>query len=551
MRSRALVVVLLAACGGSGKAPPTGPIAADVTHYDYKFDLDTRAAHATVTATVTTGGDCWKLPFRATAPANPKLDGKDAASATADGTSLTVCGKGYDAGETLVLDLDLTFAMATLGPSQVGYSIKQDAQGNPFTYLVSWVGGCDQFAPCDNRPSRFATYHFDVTHAAGTMVRCPGTIAEDSATETECSFDFPGGPTYSTFGVAAYPAWTQTDLGMWGDVHVTLYDRAQTGIAAKINTAWDGGYLAWLESNFGAFPYGHELRLLTAPTYWNGFEHPGNIVLNDTLATQRNSGYADTVQHVIDHEMTHMWAGDQTTLAGTYDFTWKEAMAEYLSYAWEDMQDPAVGARTAAAWKSFAGGAKYYPVPLDHPDLFTYYSDAYGPGPMVLFRQLAVMSSRQQVLAAIKSVLGQPQTLSVDQLIAALQQQTGIDLAQYTTSWIEGSGAPAWPHVALVFTAGTGTSTLSIHQVNPGASGIRACKFHIALQGATPDESVLVPVDTSTAGFEQTLTVPTPAFTVTTLGLDPQSECLVYLDSAMPLPAASPWVAPPPEATSH
>ena len=542
---RLALLVVIAACGSSSpKPPPTGPITATVTHYDYKLDLDSRAAHATVTATITTAGDCWTLPFLAQAPANVMLDGVAATQVTTDAATLTACGKGYDDGETLVLDVDQTFALATLGQSQVGYSIRMDAQGNPFYYLVSWVDGCDQFGPCDSRPDQFATYHFDVTHPTGFLVRCPGGIVDDSPTETECSFDFQGGPTYSTFGVAAYPAWTQSDLGMWGDVHVTLYDRAQTGIAARIDNTWNSGYLAWLESNFGPFPYGHELRLLTAPTYWNGFEHPGNIVLSDTLAKQTMSGYADTVQHVIDHEMTHMWAGDQTTLAGTYDFVWKESMAEYLAYVWEDMQNPATGATTAHAWKVFGGTSNYYPVPDDHPKLFDYYSQVYGPGPMVLFRQLEVMSSRAQVLAAIKSVLGQPHALAVSDLLAALQQQTGIDMSKYGPAWIEGTGSPMWPRFYLQFTPGTGTSSLLVHQINAGTTP-RGCKFHVALHGATPDEVALVAIDTMAGGADQTVSVPTPAFTVASLELDPQNECLVYLDSSSPLAApAEPWVAP-------
>jgi len=421
-----------------------------------------------------------------------------------------------------------------------------DPQQNPFYYLVSWVNGCDQFAPCDSSPDQFATYHFDITHAANITARCPGGIVEDSPTETECSFDFDGGPTYSTFGVAAYPAWTQTDLGMWNDVHVVLYDNPATGIAPRINSAWHSGYIAWLESELGAYPYGGELRLLTAPTYWNGFEHPGNIVLNDTLAMQTTgqSGYADTVQHVIDHEMTHMWAGDQTTLAGTYDFVWKESMAEYLSYVWEDMQDPATGATTAAAWKTFGTSDNYYPVPDDHPQLFNYYSSVYGPGPMILFRQLEVLTSRQAVLAAIQSVLGHAHAISVGDLVTALQMQTGMDLTAYKAGWIEGSGTPSWPRLALAFTPNTGTSSLAIHVDNPSASA-RPCKFHVALDGANPGEQALVAVDATTT-FEQTVMVPTPAFAVTSLELDPQSECLVYLDSATPAaaPHIEPWVAP-------
>ncbi|HUJ60023.1 MAG TPA: M1 family aminopeptidase [Kofleriaceae bacterium] len=548
MRRTALVVVV-AACGGGGHEPPppTGPITAHVTHYDYTIDLASRAAHATVTAAIDTGGDCWTVPLRAQAPANVMLDGV-AASASAANDQLVVCGTGYPDGDTLVLDADVTIADATLDQSQVGFSTRNDKQGNPFTYLVSWVDGCDQFAPCDNRPDAFATYHFDVTHDPSLTVRCPGTIREDSPSETECDVGFDGAPTYSTFGIAAFPAWTQTDLGTWGGVHVTLYDNAATGIAAQIVPAYHDGYLAWLESEFGPYPYGSELRLLTAPTYWNGFEHPGNIVLNDTLATQttKMSGYTNTTEHVIDHEMTHMWAGDQTTLSGTYDFAWKESMAEYLAYVWEDMQDPTVGTQTAQAWKTFGTTSAYWPVPTDSPQLIDYYSDVYGPGPMVLFRQLEVMSSRAAVLSAIQSVLGHPHFLSVDDLLAALQQATGIDLTAYKQAWIAGSGAPAWPRLDLTFTAGSGaTSTLAIVETNPAATP-RTCKFHVALLGDTTDEVETVAVD-ATAGITQTLQVPTPAFTVTSIFLDPQRECLVYPDTvtARQRPRIEPWVADP------
>jgi aminopeptidase N len=418
---------------------------------------------------------------------------------------------------------------------------------NSFYYLVSWVNGCDEFGPCDSRPDQFATYHFTVTHPAGFLARCPGTVTDDSPTQSSCDFTAAGGPTYSTFGVAVYPAWTQMDLGMWGNVHVTLYDRSQTGIAARVNSTWNNGYVSWLESTFGPYPYGTDLRLLTAPTYWNGFEHPGNIVLNDTLARQTplQSGYADTVQHVIDHEITHMWAGDQTTIASTYDFVWKESMAEYLSYTWEDSQSSAVGSTTAHAWKTFGQSSQFYPVPLDHPQLFTYYSDVYGPGPMVLFRQLEVMSSRAQVIAAIQQVLGNPHALTVDDLIAALQSHTGLDLTQYAASWIKGSGAPMWPRYFIGFTAGTPMSSLMLQQINAGSTP-RGCMFHVALNGANAGEQQLVAIDTFHNGADQTLSVPTPAFTVTSITIDPLAECLVYLDSSSPLaaPRAEPWVAP-------
>jgi aminopeptidase N len=544
---RAWVLVVLSACGGDPEAPPpVGAIEASITAYEYRFDVDSRVSHSTVTATVDVEGDCLALPFRAELAADTvTIDGAPAVSATAGDGTITVCGPGHRAGDTLVLDTDQTIPMTTLDTSQVGYSITRDRDGNDFYYLVSWVGGCDRFGPCDNRPDKFATYAFDVTHPAGYLARCAGTVTDVSPTNTRCVFDHEGGPTYSTFGVAVYPAWTQTSKGTWGSVAVTVYDRAGTTIDAAIDSTYHAGFVQFMEQNFGPYPYGSELRILTAPTYWSGFEHPGNIVLSDNL--NGNSEYRDPVAHVLDHEIAHQWAGDETTLADTYDFVWKEAMAEYLSYVYEDTVDARTALTTAQAWKTFSGGARFYPVPEDRPELFDYYGDVYGPGPMVLFRQLEVLSSREQVMAAIRSVLGTQRSLSVDELLAALATSTGLDLTAYTDAWIRGSGAPEYPRFTTQLTVGAKTSTLAVQQTNPNG---KTCKFHVGLFGANPTVDVVhVEVDTFRNGIDQVVTFPTPGFAVTQTVVDSLRECLVFSSGFAPAARSHPWlsgrVAPP------
>ncbi len=533
-------LALLWACGG--ETGPTGPIEARITHYDYSFDVDTRVSHATLTAEVDVGGDCLTLPFRGGDLVADTLliDGEPMDRAAIGDGTLEMCGAGYEAGETITIETDQTIPLQTLSTSQVGYSISTDRDGNSFYYLVSWVGGCDRFGPCDNRPDQFATYTFHVTHPDGFVARCPGTITEVSSTETTCEFAFDGGPTYSTFGVAVYPAWTQRDKGMWGSVHVTLYDRDSTKIDQAIDSAYEAGFVSFMESTFGPFPYGRELRVLTAPTYWAGFEHPGNIVLDDALGLVSGPSYA--VSHTLTHEITHQWAGDQTTLANTYDFVWKESMAEYLSYVYEDENRPADGVSTVTSWKNGARGAGYFSVPGDRPALFDYYGDVYSSGPMILFRQLEALTSRDQVIAGLQSVLGSPRALGVDELIDALSTSTGLDLSAYAAAWIHGSGAPVWPEVTVTFTPGTPDGSLHVQQT---LAPERTCRFHVALLGDNGERQD-VEVDTFRGGTDQTLTVPTPAFTVTSTQLDPDRECLVFATgtSNKPAPRTNPWLAP-------
>ncbi|MCX5743667.1 MAG: hypothetical protein NT062_14340, partial [Proteobacteria bacterium] len=116
---------------------------------------------ARLALTFVTAGDCVTLPFRATEldAATLLIDGVAPTASQATATSLKVCGAGRDAGATMTLDTDQTVPLATLADSQVGYSIRTDGSTahNPFSYLVSWVGGCDRFGPCDSRPDQFAT----------------------------------------------------------------------------------------------------------------------------------------------------------------------------------------------------------------------------------------------------------------------------------------------------------------------------------------------------------------------------------------------------------
>lgn len=495
---------------------PDGPptlAAARVTRYEYQFDLATRVARPAVTLQIEQPGACIELDYVGPELSLLLLDGGVPASTVANGTLTACAATPYAAGDTAVLEAQLTVPLATLGPSQVGYSITDDDDGNPFSYMVSWVGGCSQFGPCDARPGTFAHHVFVITHPETETVLCSGALTELSPTQSRCTFEQAGGPTYSTFGFGASASWTAASRGTWGAANVTLYDRTSSGTAAALNDATHDAFVRFMETTIGPYPYGSDLRVVVAPTYWAGFEHPGNIVLSDALAA---SPY--TLTHTVNHEIAHQWAGDQTTLADTYDFVWKESMAEYLTYVFESETNPAYAAQTLDDWKRGSVGVGFYLVPGERPPLFSYYGDVYGPGPLILFRQLEVLSSRAQVLAALRDVLGSERTLSVDQIITALETRTGLDLTEYAAAWIYGMGPPPRPRVRRTF------ANDALHVELTAGQALR-CKFSVALEGAN-GERVLVPVDTFRDGPDQTIPI-TPGFEVVDTELDPDDECLV------------------------
>lgn len=535
--------IATAGCGADADAP-AGPIGYRVLRYDYTVDVRTREAHAVVDLAIDTGGDCLSIPQRAAGLANVTLDGEPIrAGSLADGV-LTACGAGWFAGQTATLAADVVVPDETWGDSQVGFSVTEDLEGRPFTYLVSWVGGCDRFGPCDSAPDRFARYRFEVHHAPSATALCPGRVEAASEDVTVCTFDFDGGPTYSTFGIAVGESWTATDLGDWNGVRATLYDSASTGIAAAVDADRVAAFVDWMAAHFGPYPYGDELRLFTGPTYWNGFEHPGNIALSDGLVRGFGSLYARPLEHTMFHEIAHQWAGDQTTLATPYDFVWKEAMAEYLAFAFEDVDTPDVAVRTARAWRAFAQRAEYYPVPDERPPLLDYYGDVYGAGPMVLFRQIEAMFGRDAVLAALADLLGRPRAIGVADVRAALEAATGADLSGYFDAWVYGSGAPQWPRVTIVVDDdGTGV-TVTATQVTGGR--VFGVAFPVRLAGDGEGDAVDVWLDFGVDGARVARATASPGFAVTGWQVDPDAYSLVVEDAGAAAPPAAPrnpWLA--------
>ena len=332
--------------------------------------------------------------------------------------------------------------------------------------------------------------------------------------------------------------WIERSLGRAGNVALTLYDLPGADVAAALDPGRVQGMLAFMSERFGPYPYGDALRFVVAPTTWAGFEHPGNIALAQTLA----SGNAE---HTTFHEIAHQWAGDQTTIASVRDFVWKESMAEYLSFVYESTRlTEARALTTARLWKDSARALRFHPVPTGDVAINDFYGSAYGPGPMVLFRQLEVRYSRAAVMGALQDLLGRPRAISLDDVRRALEARTGADLAGYVRGWLVGDGAPTWPTVRVARnTAADGAVTVT---VNPHGSG-RGMMFVVRVEGAAGERQDIA-VDLGVDGSRPPTVTARPGFVVTRVTLDPDAQALVYEEpaagSALVIAPARPWLAP-------
>lgn len=535
-------------CGGKPAEPIVGTAEIRVLHYDYHFDMETREAKTTLTIAIEAPGNCFSLPMRSEGLRDTSIDGEVLLSESHNGTIAEFCGEGWPASTEIALSTSTTVPMATWENSQVGYSSRQDIEGELFTYMVSWVGGCDRFGPCDSSPDAFAKFTLTVDHPADQLVLCPGQLTL-SDTQTQCDFSFEGGPTYSSFGFAASPSWTRVDMGDWGGIAVSFYDMPSANLAAQVSVEEHKDFSAWMVQHFGPYPYGNELRFAVGPTFWNGFEHPGNIVLNERLNTgSLGSAYSNPLAHTISHEIAHQWAGDQTTLSSTYDFVWKEAMAEYLVYVHKEEEiSESRARRTLTAWKSFSRSSEFYLVPAEKPPLIEYYGDVYGPGPMILFRQLEAIYDRASVLQALETLLGSPRAIGVSEVQKALEDATSADLTNYFESWVYGQGVPAWPQFSVT-TENTQDGVVVVVTQLEADKDLFGCAFTISLQGAEKGQEQDLRVNLGADGMAVWTDTVDPGFVVNGFRFDTENECLGTLAGAQSNqdtgPKRNPMVAP-------
>ncbi len=503
--------------GGSGGALPVGSFPAVVTRYDLSVDLAALTARTTLHLDVPSpGGDCFSipgepLPFAGTfddAPIDPA-----GITAPAPGM-LDICGTGLVPGPHRAA-LDLALVPVTFHGLDVGVTQKMDLDGHVFSYLLSWVGGCDHHGPCDDHPSRQVHFTYEIAHAPGVVALCPGALFPGE-TSTRCELLGTPAPTYSAYAAMTNPGWVRSPFVSAAGVDIVFYEVAGGTIAADLDPASVGEFVTWITGLLGPMPYGAELRVAGAPTEWLGFEHPANILLAERIS-QLDTSYEDTAMHVLMHEIVHQWAGDMTTLETAQDFAWKEAIAEYLSYVFEDEARPsAEAAATLAYWDAVALFAEYHVRPTDEPPppVDEFYGDVYGPGPMLLFVQLEPLLGRDAVLAGIAAFLQGGGSRSVDDLRVALESASGADLAVYFDRWVVGSGPPTYPVFTVDAQALNGDVTVTVTQ-SPDPAGPFPCAVEVDLVGATTTTTV-----------------------VADFGLDPTSDAVVVV-----VPFAEPVVS--------
>ncbi|AKF08083.1 hypothetical protein [Sandaracinus amylolyticus] len=490
MRRLALLALVLVACVPD--APPCAPDPGAAVVRATTLEIDLTRDHVRATHALRTDGACC-----ASLACEPEIErarwNGAPVEVTRDGASIEACGACACAGGA-TLELESALREHVVPGTDAGFQRLTDAAGRRYTRLAAWLGTCGATVPCDATIGALQHVTLDVRHAREQLVLCPGarTIVADD--HTRCTLADTPAPPYVALALAASDAWVPRPFAEIDGARVTFFEPSDGRVAQSIDAGAVTELVRWLVGELGPLPYGDELRVATMPSTWLGYEHPANIVLNDALATRTDTGYARPALHTLLHEIAHQWAGDRTTPASMADFAWKEAIAEYLVYVFEDERRPPGEAdATRATWHRNARFPPAYPRPIDHPDPAVIRAVAYGLAPMATFLQLEPLVGRDALLRAIFAFLRDGGARDTDALIAEIERASGRDLDAYTSAWIVGAGEPPLPHLeASVVALGEGRAEVTVTQSGPGE---RAFPMLVEVRVASATRDVIARVD--------------------------------------------------------
>ncbi|MCO4772513.1 MAG: peptidase M1 [Deltaproteobacteria bacterium] len=299
---------------------------------------------------------------------------------------------------------------------------------------LTWPYHCDNLFPCRPHPSEGTRFLLDVTSAQDLV------FAED------------------TMGVApAYQmAWAageyvRTELGVT-PAGTVIEAWAPPGAEAAVAAGTDGlvDVFGWLEQTLGPYAFGP--RAGAVQVEWG----PGAIGGMEHHPLWHVSAGAMDDPIVQAHEAAHGWFGAEVRLACWEDLVLSEGVATWLAAraigatagaeaeaeVWEDYRAELRGIvdgplnRDLVVWPDSCGE-----VDVLDGGLFT--RATYLKGAWFL-RQVSEASSTDAVERAVAAVVASRggQAAGMQDLVDALEVETGLDLSELVTQWLRTEGAP-------------------------------------------------------------------------------------------------------------
>ncbi len=210
----------------------------------------------------------------------------------------------------------------------------------------------------------------------------------------------------------------------------------------------------YFHAAFGVrYPFGKYDQLFVPEFKAGAMENAGCVTFVEDYVFR--SRVTDTAREnraaTILHEMAHMWFGDLVTMRWWDDLWLNESFA-----TWAENAAQAEATRWTGAWTTFAQAWKAWayrqdqlpsthPIAADIGDIeaveVNFDGITYAKGAAVL-KQLVAYVGRDNFLAGVRAYFGEHGygNATLADLLSALEQASGRDLAQWSKAWLESAG---------------------------------------------------------------------------------------------------------------
>jgi len=364
---------------------------------------------------------------------------------------------GRPAAFTRLDPLDVRITPSTTIPAGHQFSVEVSYRGDPSTVSSAaraWYGSSTEWLiagepgsapywyPSNDHPSDPATFDLTLTVPAGEEVISVGQLVSrdedtDPATATwHWRLDQPAA-TYLTFAAIGQYDVQERTMTVGGRplrgvfaVSEQIGDHAQIlgDLVAATEKALPG-----LVKLFGPYPFDDIGGIVPSADVWFG-----------GLETQTRPIYhqAAVQLEVVEHELAHMWFGDQVTVAEWNDIFDNEAYASYAVWLLDEASGTSAEKAFTSTFASERNDPGFWKITMSDPGADELFTAVYVRGPMVL-QALSNVIGRDELLQISRAWAAEPHVGSLEQWRTFVQDRSGRDLTAFFAAWLDGTRAPA------------------------------------------------------------------------------------------------------------
>jgi aminopeptidase N len=471
-----------------------------ITVGSYQVELDLTGGDTTFRSVSTIAFDCARpgaetfLNLTAPLVHAMTLNGVPIPASAFDGDRITL--DGLAAENTLVVDAECAYSRSGEGL----HRFADPADGNVYMYSDLETFDANRVYACFDQPDMKA--HFEFT------VRAPQewTVVSNMAADLEGGspdgagvrrWHFPPTPLMATYI-------THVSAGPWHIVRDS-HDGIPLGIFCRQSLA---RYLDpdeifevtrqgfdFYHQAFGIkYPFGKYDQLFVPEFKEGAMENAGAVTfLEDYVFRSRVTDFSREMRgETILHEMAHMWFGDLVTMRWWDDLWLNESFA-----TWAGTAAQAEATRWTQAWTTFTTAWKAWaykqdqlpsthPIAADIPDIHAvevnFDGITYAKGAAVL-KQLVAYVGRENFLAGVRKYFAAHSygNATLADLLSALEDVSGRDLAAWSTEWLETAGVNTLRPSYTVDSAGRFTSFSVVQEAAASHPVLRSHRIAIGL----------------------------------------------------------------------